>query len=134
MTVDYFWLIGGWLRFQPPEPWLWAARTLVVGGMAGALLAWFEARPEDRRLWVPWIFVLAHVSAMLVVVFWTIPSAPQARYLFPVFAPITVLLYVGLRRVVPHALRARWPAWLVVALVVLDVTAFTAVHLPVYVP
>ena len=43
---------------------------------------------------------------MLATVFWLAPSAPQARYLFPVFVPITVLLYIGLRRMVPRRLRS----------------------------
>ena len=133
MTVDYFWLIAGSLRFQPPELWLWIARVLIVGGMAGAVVATIESRTARPRLSIAWGFVIAQLVAMLVAVFWITPSAPQARYLFPVFAPITVLLYVGLQRAVPRRLHQYWPAALVVVLACLDVTGFTTVHIPTYV-
>jgi hypothetical protein len=132
MTVDYFWLIAGWLRFQPPGWWLWIARVLIVGGMAGAVVALVSSDTDRRSMATAWLFVAAQVMAMLFVVFWTIPSAPQARYLFPVFAPITVLLYVGLRRWIPRAFRPQWAVALVVLLVALDVTGFTTVHIPTY--
>jgi hypothetical protein len=134
MTVDYFWLIAGWLRFQPPDVWLWVARALILGGMAGATVALIESRERYPRLWVAWVFVIAQLAIMLIAVFWVAPSAPQARYLFPAFVPITVLLYVGLRRVVPRKFEAHWPAALVVLLLMLDVTGFTLVHVPTYIP
>jgi hypothetical protein len=134
MTVDYFWLIAGWLRFQPPSGWLWVARILVVAGMAGAALQLIAARTGRLPLSVAWVFVLAQLVAMFATVFWLAPSAPQARYLFPVFVPITVLLYVGFRRLVPQWLEARWPVALVVVLMMLDVTGFTTVHLQSYIP
>jgi hypothetical protein len=134
MTVDYFWLIAGWLRFQPPDLWLWIARVLILGGVAGAAVALIESRTEHSRLWIAWLFALAQLAVMLVAVFWVAPSAPQARYLFPVFVPITVLLYVGLRRLVPRRFEAQWPVALVVLLLMLDVTGFTTVHLASYVP
>ena len=134
MTVDYFWLIAGWLRFQPPYAWLWVARILIVAGMAGAVLQLITARTGRLPLSVAWLFVVAQLIAMLATVFWLAPSAPQARYLFPVFVPITVLLYVGLRRLVPRRFEAQWPVALVVLLLMLDVTGFTTVHLQSYVP
>jgi len=48
--------------------------------------------------------------------------------------PITVLLYVGFRRLVPQRLEAQWPVALVVLLMMLDVTGFTTVHLRSYIP
>ena len=132
MTVDYFWLIGGWLRFQPPETWIWIARAVILCGFAGAAVVTIESPADRRLLALAWLFVGAQVAAMLYGVFWTIPSAPQARYLFPVFAPITALLYVGLRRGSPAALRPYWPAALVLLLAALDITGFTTVHIPTY--
>jgi len=132
MTVDYFWLIGGWLRFQPPGWWLWIARVLIVGGMAGAVAALMSSGTDRRSMAIAWLFVAVQVMAMLFAVFWTIPSAPQARYLFPVFAPITVLLYVGLKRAVPATFHRQWPIALVLVLATLDITGFTTVHIPTY--
>jgi uncharacterized membrane protein YfhO len=102
--------------------------------MAGAVLQLITARKDRLSLSVTWLFVIAQVVAMFATVFWLAPSAPQARYLFPVFVPITVLLYVGLRRWVPGRYQAQWPAALVVLLLLLDVTGFTTVHLPSYIP
>jgi hypothetical protein len=134
MTVDYFWLIGGWLRFQPPDAWLWIARTLMVAGAAGALIELATSSRWRVPLSIAGLFVVAQTTAMLAAVFWLAPSAPQARYLFPVFVPITVLLYVGLKRLVPHRYQAHWPVALVTLLMLLDVTGFTTVHLPTYLP
>jgi hypothetical protein len=134
MTVDYFWLIGGWLQFQPPTAWLWVARVLVVGGFAGAAVVFVESRADRTRQALAWFFATVQVIATLIVVFWiTVPSAPQARYLFPAFVPMTVLLYIGLRRVAPSAIRQYWPAALVVLLALMDLTGFTTVHIPTYV-
>jgi hypothetical protein len=134
MAVDYFWLIGGWLQFQPPKSWLWVARVLVVGGLVGAAVVFLESRGDRTRQAVAWFFMMVQVIAMLVVVFWiTTPSAPQARYLFPAFVPITVVLYIGLRRLVPSAIHRYWPAVLVVLLALMDFTGFTTVHIPTYV-
>jgi hypothetical protein len=134
MTADYFWLIGGWLRFQPPTPWLWAARILTAAGLIGAVIE--LVRPLNGRapLAMAGWFVITQVAAMLAAVLWLDPSAPQARYLFPVFVPITVLLYVGLRRLVPRRYGPQVPVALVVVLMTLDVTGFSTVHMPAYLP
>ena len=95
MTVDYFWLIAGWLRFQPPTSWLWVARLLIIGGIAGAVIELITGPTPRAPLAIAWLFVIAQLTAMLATVFWLAPSAPQARYLFPVFVPITVLLCSG---------------------------------------
>ena len=134
MTVDYFWLIAGWLRFQPQISWLWVARFLIVGGIAGALVELIAGRTPRVPLVLAWLFVVAQLTAMLATVFWLAPSAPQARYLFPAFVPITVLLYVGLRRWVPGRYAAQAPAAIVLLLLMLDATAFTTVHLSAYIP
>jgi hypothetical protein len=55
-----------------------------------------------------------------------------ATDLFPVFAPITVLLYLGLRRLAPVAVRPYWHLPLLVILAMLDITGFTTVHIPTY--
>ena len=134
MTIDYFWLIGGWLRFQPPDTWLWVSRALMVGGLAGALVELATSRALRTPLSITWLFVVLQTVTMLAAVFWLAPSAPQARYLFPVFVPITVLLYVGLRRLVPDRHQAQWPVALVTLLMLLDITGFTTVHMPIYLP
>ena len=134
MTTDYFWLIGGWLRFQPPTPWLWAARILTAVGITGAVIELVRPRNGRAPLSMAWWFVITQVTAMLATVLWLDPSAPQARYVFPVFVPITVVLYVGLRRLVPRRFEPQSLAALVAVLMVLDVTGFATVHLAAYLP
>ena len=134
MTADYFWLIGGWLRFQPPDTWLWISRGLMVGGLIGVLVELMSSRTLRVPLLIAGLFVVVQTGAMLATVFWVEQYFPQARYLFPVFVPITTLLYVGLRRMGPRRYGAQWALALVVVLMVLDVTGFTTVHMPVYLP
>jgi hypothetical protein len=134
MTVDYFWLIAGWLRFQPPVSWLWVARVLIVLGVIGAAVQLATSTSRRIPLSVTWLFVGAQLVAMLATVLWIAPSAPQARYLFPAFVPITVLLYVGLRHMVPQRYQPQWPVALVLVLMMLDVTGFATVHVRSYLP
>jgi hypothetical protein len=133
MTVDYFWLIGGWLRFQPPQQWLWITRVMLIAGIAGTAVALVRLPSARPALLLAWVFVAAQVGAMLLAVFWTLPSAPQARYLFPTYAPLTALMFIGLRHAVPQVLQPQWPAALALVLMALDVTGFTTVHIPTYV-
>ena len=100
--------------------------------MAGAALVLIESGGLRARLAVPWLFAAAQLAAMFAAVYWITPSAPQARYLFPAFVPITVLLYLGLRRVMSAAFQRHWAQALLVVLVALDVTGITTVHIPVY--
>lgn len=133
MTVDYFWLIAGWLRFQPPEAWIWVARILTLAAIVGIAFVMIESPSDRPRMSFALLFTIAQLGSMLVAVFWIAPSAPQARYMFPAFIPITVLLYVGWHRTVAIAFPQHWPALLVVVLVLLDVTGFAMVHIPAYI-
>jgi hypothetical protein len=131
-AIDNTWLIAGWLRFRAPEPWYWIPRVLTLAGLFGAAVAVSQSRMLRLRLSLAWLFLVAQTIAIFFVVILVYGTGPQGRYFFPVIAPITVLLYVGLTRCVPASLRQYVPVALVALLAVMDVTGLTMVLMPVY--
>lgn len=133
ISIDYVWLIGGWVRFPAPEPWLWVARVLTVAGFAGAGSLLFRWPLLRWPLSMAWLFVTVQVVVVIGLSFWTLAS-PQGRYLFPVLAPATALLWLGFTRASPAWLRPYAAPALIAILAVMDVTAFTTVLIPAYLP
>ena len=133
LSIDYVWLVGGWLRFAAPEPWLWVARILTVTGLAGAATMLVRS-PQLRRRWaIAWLFVAVQAAAIVGWGFLTLRS-PQGRYLFPVIAPATALLWVGLTDVAPVRFKPYAAPLLIAILAVMDVTGFTTLLIPAYLP
>ena len=133
ISIDYAWLVAGWLRFPAPEPWLWVTRTLTVGGFASAAVLMFRSPELRRPLAIAWLFVIVQAATVIGWGFLTL-SSPQGRYLFPVTAPATALLWLGLRQATPAQFRPYSAPALVALLAVLDATGFTAVLIPAYLP
>ncbi len=133
ISIDYAWLVAGWLRFPAPEPWLWVVRVLTVAGFAGAAVLLIRSRELRRPLSIAWLFVFVQAATVIGWGFLTL-SSPQGRYLFPVIAPATALLWLGLTHVVPVRLRPYAAPVLVAILAIMDVTAFTTVLIPAYLP
>lgn len=132
ISIDYVWLIGGWLRYPAPEPWLWVVRVLTIAGLGSA--AMLLRSPSLRQpLAIAWLFVIAQAAIVVGVSFLTL-SSPQGRYLFPVIAPATALLWLGLTHTTPARFRPYAAPVLISILAVLDVTGFTTVLIPVYLP
>ena len=133
LSIDYVWLVAGWLRFSAPEAWLWVARTLTVVGFAGAAVALIRSPGLRRPLAIAWLFVIVQVAVVVGWGFFTL-SSPQGRYLFPVIAPATALLWLGLTQATPERFRPYAAPVLIAILAVLDVTGFTSVLIPAYLP
>ena len=133
ISTDYAWLIGGWLRFPAPEPWLWITRTLTVMGFAGAVVLLLTKQVPRSPLAIAWLFVIVQAGTVIAWGFLTL-SSPQGRYLFPVIAPATALLWLGLTRLTPARFQRYAPAGVVSVLAILDVTGFTTVLIPAYLP
>ena len=86
-----------------------------------------------RPLVIAWLLVFVQVAAVIGWAYWT-RSSPQGRYLFPVIAPATALLWLGLTHAVPLRFRPYAMPLLMALLAVMDVTAFTSVLIPAYLP
>lgn len=132
-AIDFVWLAAGWLRLHPPEPWLWIARFMTVAGLAGAAVLLVRSAGSRRALAMAWLFVGVH-AAILIGVGFLNRLTPQGRYLFPVIAPATALLWLGLTQATPMRFRPYAAPALVSLLAVLDVTGFTTVLIPAYLP
>ena len=132
VAVDNAWLTAGWLRFPAPEPWLWVARLLTVFGLGSAALL-IRSPTWRRPLAVAWLFVIVQAGILVGATFWTLAS-PQGRYLFPVIAPATALLWVGLTHLGPERFRPYAAPCIIAIMAVLDVTGFATVLLPAYLP
>lgn len=132
ISVDYAWLMAGWQRFAPERWWLLVARTLTVVALAGALARTWKS---ERRvgLAIAWFLLGVQVAAVVGPGFMSL-AAPQGRYLFPAFAPMMAILWVGVvglhpGRVWPYAALA-----LIIIVAGLDATGTTTVLLRAYVP
>jgi hypothetical protein len=132
VSIDYAWLVAGWLRFPAPEPWLWIARIVTVAGFGSALVVTWRAA-ERAPLLAAWWFFTGQIVATIVVTFFTLGS-PQGRLMFPVIAPASALLWIGLTNAVPRTVRVWAPAAVVSLAAVMDVTGVTAVLFPAYLP
>ena len=133
LSIDYVWLVAGWLRFPAPEPWLWVPRTLTVAGFAGAAVLLIRSPMLRRPLSIAWLFVVVQTVIVIGWGFLTL-SSPQGRYLFPVIAPATALLWLGLTQLAPARFRPYAAPILIAIVAGLDVTGFTAVLIPAYLP
>jgi hypothetical protein len=133
LSVDYVWLVAGWLRFSAPEPWLWCARGLTVVGLAGSVVTLARASHLRRALSVAWLFLGIQCAVVVAWGFLTFAS-PQGRYLFPVVAPAAALLWVGISQAAPARAKPFLAPALVSIVAVLDLTAFTTVLIPAYLP
>ena len=104
----------------------------MVGFLGAAAL--IARSPGLRRpMAIAWLFVVVQVATVIGWGFFTLAS-PQGRYLFPVIAPATALLWMGLTYATPARLRPYAAPALVSLLAVLDVTGFTTVMVPAYLP
>ena len=133
LSIDYVWLIVGWLRFSAPEPWLWIVRMLTVVGFGSVAVLAARSHEVRRPLAIAGLLVFVQVAVVIPWGFLTL-SSPQGRYLLPVLAPATALLWLGLTHAVPARFRPYAAPALIALLAVMDVTAFTAVLIPAYLP
>jgi hypothetical protein len=133
ISIDYVWLVGGWLRFPAPEPWLWVARFLTVVGLTGAAILLIRSPMLRRPLSIAWLFVILQAVTVIGWGFWS-RASPQGRYMFPIIAPATALLWLGLTHATPARVRPYADPVLILILAVMDVTGFTTVLIPAYLP
>lgn len=132
-AIDYVWLNAGWIRIHPAEPWLWVARSLTLIGLGSAAVLLIRPSVFRGALVIAWLFVLVQTAVVIGLGFLT-PLTPQGRFLFPVIAPATVLLWLGLTNATPARLRPYAAPALVSILAVMDVTGYTMVLIPAYLP
>ena len=133
ISIDYVWLVAGWLRFPASEPWLWVARVLTIAGLTGAAVLIVRSPLLRRPLSIAWLFVVVQAVTVIGWGFFTHNSS-QGRYLFPVIAPATALLWLGLTHVTPARARPYAGPALIAILAVMDVTGVTTVLMPAYLP
>ncbi len=109
-----FWLALGWGTVRPAE-WVYVIYgTLVVLGLAGALVFWVRQQSGMAKMWlgILWLGVLATAVALE---YWMRQvTAPHGRLLFPALAPIALTLAIGwqtlLRRwqILPYLFSGAW--------------------------
>lgn len=133
ISIDYVWLVAGWLRFNPPEPWLWIVRVMTVVGFGSAVVVTVRVPELRRPLSIAWLLVIVQSAAVVSWGFWTLQS-PQGRYHFPVIAPATALLWLGLTHAAPPRVQPYVAPLLIGLLAVMDVTGFATVLVPAYLP
>lgn len=133
LSIDYVWLMAGWLRFPAPEAWLGVATVLTIVGFGGAAALLISPREIRRPLVIAWLFVVVQTASVIGWGFLTL-SSPQGRYMFSVIAPATALLWLGLTHASPARVKPYAAPALIAILALLDVTGFSTVLIPAYLP
>jgi hypothetical protein len=132
-AIDHVWLNAGWSRFPAPESWAWLARIVTVAGFLGATAAVLRRAGDRRPLVLAFLFVGIQFAAILAI-FVRNAVGPEARFLFPVFAPALTLMWTGWMWLVPAPARRHAPVLLVGAVAALDISGFLTVVVPAYLP
>ena len=133
-SIDEVWLIAGWGRFEAPDPWRFVARFLTLAGMAGGFVLLIQKSVLRQRVLIAWLFVIAQIFVIAALGFWGLLAVPTGRYVEPVLIPMAVLLWLGVERACPGRMRRYAGAALLTTIAIMDVTAFTSVLIPAYLP
>ena len=134
LAIDYAWLRAGWERFPAPDIWLLVVRGITFVAMCGAMVQVVRARGRVlTALAVAWALLLVQLFAILGPGFWGL-LAPAGRYLFPVLAPMLVLLWVGIVGVGASARHSYAAIALIATVALLDAVGFAQVLMRAYVP
>lgn len=132
-SIDYLWLIAGWTRFEARESWQWAARVLTVAGTIGAIVLLIQGSVARSLLSIAWLFVGVQVIVITALAWWGL-SVPTGRYADSVLAPMTALLWLGITRGCPMRWQKYTGVLLIGLLAIMDITAFSSVLIPAYLP
>jgi hypothetical protein len=129
-----WWFTLGWMRYPPPGWWL--ALTMVLTGVAAAGMLRVALDSRDgggTRLRIALAGAVAGVQlAAIYWVYFRLAVAPQGRHLFPVMAPMLLLMWMGSQAAVPRAYRGRAALALVLLFAMLDLSAWALVGMPSY--
>lgn len=132
-SIDHTWFVAGWHRFLAPEGWRAAARVLTVVALAGAVVRTVERSPQRPFLAIAWVLVTAQILVVLAAGYWGF-SVPHGRYAETVLAPMAALMWLGVPRLMPPAIRPYAGPALVAVLGVMNVSLVTRVLIPAYLP
>jgi hypothetical protein len=132
-SIDYGWLRAGWMRFPAPDAWLWVARALTAAGLAGGTVLFVRSPALRRPMSIAALFVVVQAATVIGWGFLALAS-PQGRYVFPVLAPATALLWMGLMTLAPPRFSPYAAPVLVATLALLDVTGLILVLVPAHLP
>jgi hypothetical protein len=144
-SVEYFreytvqlvrsaWLVAGWLRYPAPSWWFVVASGLTVAGVLGTIVALIRKRrrPEYKGILLAAGLALVQIIAVYATTYLTAYGG-QGRYLFPVAAPLALLLWIGFAEYWPARLRSHAAPTLIALMFALDLSGWLTVLLPAYV-
>lgn len=139
---ESFWGVFGWMNIRLDNVWYYGIGALCSAATVGVVLA-LLTRSEERNplaasqqsaillCVVAILFAIAPAIAQYSAEF-TPRALPQGRYLFPVVIPVSILMVVGLRRVMPSALARVAPLLLVAFMFLFDTASLALYIYPFY--
>lgn len=142
VLFESFWGVFGWMSIRLEGMWYWAMGILVLAAALGLVplllpkskgqspLAAFQ-RSVLFLCAAAIVFAVAPVIAQYSAEF-SPRALPQGRYLFPVVIPISLLMVVGLRRVIPPALAGAFPSGLIALMFLFDTISLALYIVPSY--
>jgi hypothetical protein len=126
-----FWMSAGWLRYDPPVWWQLVTIVVTVLATAGLIVRRVN-RFERPAVWLAAGMLAAQVGAIVLYHFGILDAGPQGRYLFPLMPAIASLLWIGWRACFGVMREHVAAAALVAVALVLNLSAWLFVLLPVY--
>jgi hypothetical protein len=131
-----WWYSVGWGRYTPPPWWIGIATLVSATALVGLARRWWSDTAMDNRMRTLIRLAAVAVAIQVAAVYWTyfrLGTGAQGRYLFPVLAPSLLLLWTGVEGCASaRPRRAAAATGLILALAMLDATAWALVVIPAY--
>jgi 4-amino-4-deoxy-L-arabinose transferase-like glycosyltransferase len=128
----------GWMAINLDARLLQACQYALGAMAVGLLLAWRKrsgigSKQRSAVLWLALLVLLTIITLLLEYVpYLSFGSYPQGRYLFPVLAPIAVLLSVGMAQILPRRLEAAGILIVIIAFIGINLWCWFGVLLPIF--
>lgn len=129
--IESYWFNLGWMNVPAPKGWYLVFWIAMLWSVEGWLLP-RSPGPRTSSAALALIVVAAGLAVGGWIAFLVTPRGTwyyQGRYLFPAAAALTFLLIGGWARALPKTAQARFPAFLVAAMVAMEAIAFFPVVL-----
>ncbi len=129
---DSAWLVAGWSRYPAPRLWLDAIHVLTVVATIGSLRALWRGDVDRVVLATAMCFAGLLVATVYAYHLGLMNGGASGRYLFPAAAPMSVLLWFGVRSWWPEREWGKVAIALVTFMAMFDIISWLDVLIPVY--
>lgn len=138
---ESYWGVFGWMSIRLDPAWYWGLLVIALASVAGLGSTMISRSgrgsltktQKDALVLCLAAIVLAVSPVIALYSSQFAPAAlPQGRYLFPVVIPVSLIIILGLRRLVPTSLAKVYPFALVAGMFLFDTASLMLYIVPYY--